>query len=317
MTLSESDGGTCLRCGYNLTGLDDRRACPECGLLVGLSRKSSDALADSHPRWLMKLIVGVVAVGLSLPSLVLIPIGYAIITEAWDYAQPVYDWKTETWDLAAGESANTVALMAIGAVSIAGPGLFLLLGVWLLTSRRSNVTFETARVEGPRRQVLRGAASVLCLVLIAEALNQTEVIPIFDRLPRIVTQVVLYPVFFMIVGVVVALLSRRLQSLAVQAPAPLLAADSPVVGFVFAGSLWIFSALTLAGMLGVTASPPTTGIGGQIAVVVMAVGGAVALTSVIWSFYLLIRYGLAFAETRSQALALFRESATAEPYTGV
>ncbi|MEL7238240.1 MAG: hypothetical protein AAGK78_05200, partial [Planctomycetota bacterium] len=46
----------CRRCSYPLTGLDDRTACPECGLLVGLSRTKSEELRHARLGWLRKLL---------------------------------------------------------------------------------------------------------------------------------------------------------------------------------------------------------------------------------------------------------------------
>jgi hypothetical protein len=42
----------CHRCGYDLRGIANDRPCPECGLLAQRSRRETDELHNSHPRWL-------------------------------------------------------------------------------------------------------------------------------------------------------------------------------------------------------------------------------------------------------------------------
>ena len=38
----------CYRCGYNLLGIADDQACPECGLLAQRSRRVTDELHDTR-----------------------------------------------------------------------------------------------------------------------------------------------------------------------------------------------------------------------------------------------------------------------------
>ncbi len=47
--------GTCYRCGYVLHGIADDQPCPECGLLAERSRRVSDELHDTRPRWLARI----------------------------------------------------------------------------------------------------------------------------------------------------------------------------------------------------------------------------------------------------------------------
>jgi hypothetical protein len=42
----------CFRCGYDLRGIGDDHPCPECGLLAARSRRVSDELQETRPRWL-------------------------------------------------------------------------------------------------------------------------------------------------------------------------------------------------------------------------------------------------------------------------
>jgi hypothetical protein len=61
----------CYRCGYDLRGIDDQQPCPECGLLAQRSRRETDELHDSRPRWLRRLSLGMnlILIGIVLPVL--------------------------------------------------------------------------------------------------------------------------------------------------------------------------------------------------------------------------------------------------------
>ena len=70
---------TCYRCAYSLLGIDDERPCPECGLLARRSRRATDELHNSRPRWLRRISRGA--------NLVLLAIVVAIAgLLAWPFA---------------------------------------------------------------------------------------------------------------------------------------------------------------------------------------------------------------------------------------
>ena len=48
----------CFRCGYDLRGIADDHACPECGLLAGRRRRATDELHATRPKWLRKVFHG-------------------------------------------------------------------------------------------------------------------------------------------------------------------------------------------------------------------------------------------------------------------
>jgi hypothetical protein len=48
----------CYRCGYSLHGLDDEHPCPGCGLLARRSRRTTDELHVTRPRWLARISTG-------------------------------------------------------------------------------------------------------------------------------------------------------------------------------------------------------------------------------------------------------------------
>jgi len=51
--------GECYRCGYDLRGIPDDHPCPECGLLAERSRRITDELHNTRPRWLRSISLGV------------------------------------------------------------------------------------------------------------------------------------------------------------------------------------------------------------------------------------------------------------------
>ncbi len=68
---SLSDG--CYRCGYDLRGITDDRPCPECGLLAQRSRRPTDELHNTHPRWLRSISLGALLILLSFVLALALP----------------------------------------------------------------------------------------------------------------------------------------------------------------------------------------------------------------------------------------------------
>ncbi len=60
MTLSKtaSPPDECFRCGYDLRGVSNDRPCPECGLAAKRSRRVTDELHETRPRWLHSITAG-------------------------------------------------------------------------------------------------------------------------------------------------------------------------------------------------------------------------------------------------------------------
>ncbi len=63
----------CYRCDYDLRGIADDQACPECGLLALRSRQPTDEIRFTHPKWLRAVSLGVKLILLSILLLIVWP----------------------------------------------------------------------------------------------------------------------------------------------------------------------------------------------------------------------------------------------------
>ncbi len=54
----QTASGQCYRCGYDLRGIADDQPCPECGLLAERSRRVTDELHNTRPKWLRTIARG-------------------------------------------------------------------------------------------------------------------------------------------------------------------------------------------------------------------------------------------------------------------
>ena len=301
------DGGACLRCGYDLTGLDDRRPCPECGLLAGLSRMSGEHLKDNHPRWLRRLaagcislVVALIASPVSAGGVMLLVIWYLRYRQGGFFVSP--DDPTILHGLVAvADTVGRPAHLVMGVALVFGPVLLGAEGAWLLSSRSGRAADD--RVARPRRWAVRAAAALMAVSAGFVAASYTGAVP--GWLMRVEYAILVSSATMLAaVGLLSAAVARSLRPLARRAPAPLLAADSPIVGYTLAACL----ALPAALMLVETSVGLPDGSGGPFSdlfIVFIAVAGATAATSFIWSIYLLVRYTFAFAKTARQARIAF------------
>ena len=175
-------GGACLRCGYDLTGLDDRRPCPECGLLAGFSRMDPRELANNHPRWLRRLSVGAGVVSISLLAFAAVPAAVGVLDRHIEMV-PYYR-ATVPGTVMSGLGAywRTAALIdhAVTGAYLAAillPPVGVAVGLWLLMTR------GRGEAGGASRWIVRGLSTVptaLILALAAREVDRRGVVPHVD-----------------------------------------------------------------------------------------------------------------------------------------
>jgi hypothetical protein len=107
---------------------------------------------------------------------------------------------------------------------------------------------------------------------------------------------------FLCMAAYYAWLFWHLKSLAARAPAPMLAADSPVVGTVLAACVVV--SIVSAYLIG--RDPWAYGFWMDVVHISLGVVVSIGLTAGIWSVYLLARYAFAFGSTAAQARQLMR-----------
>lgn len=277
----------CIRCGYSLVGLDARRPCPECGLLAGLSLLDSPELRHNRPRWLTSLTLGAwltaagaLAAPAILPALAMMS-QRSIFINAAGVARIGVNWSAWIGGFALAMAA-TLPLAA---------------GVWLLTRRSGRRREDAASLMS--RIGLRVLVLIPLAVVVIWAVRGPQVMAASWRSPQWFWSIVI------LLGALAALsawLFVYLRSLAARAPAPLLAADSPIVGLVLAASLmfpWVIGSITAA-------NPRLfpRGTEGTAMYILVAIWAAVGAAAFAWAIYLLVRYAIAFSRSARQARGL-------------
>ena len=273
----------CYRCGYALRGIADDQPCPECGLLALRSRRVTDELHDTRPRWLRRMAMGV--------RLML----YALVfTVVWPFLiDPLDDRLGNPW------SAQTYAIRArLPLLGFDAAAVLLLAGACLLTSREGYGPAD--RADRRLRVALRLAAAAPLLALALAHLHIEEAMqsPRF----RFGSRAEWSP--FQVGAVVVAtlgcvplplLLFRQLRGLAVRARSAHLAEHCTIVGVGTSLTLVYVAAFTL-----LFENAERWGLGhtwhtrSQSALALMLVLSVAAVLFPLWSLYLLTRFALAF-----------------------
>ena len=88
---------TCYRCAYPLLGIDDEQPCPECGLLARRSRRTTDELHNSRPRWLRRISRGanlvLLAIVVAIAGLFVWPFTYRSMYTVLSLVMPYRLWN--------------------------------------------------------------------------------------------------------------------------------------------------------------------------------------------------------------------------------
>ena len=269
----------CYRCGYDLRGIANDRACPECGLLAERSRRVSDELHNTRPRWLRKLARGVWLMLLSLVMLFVLPI-VADQLRTWLYNMSRFGgfW----WRL-----ADLLSL-----VSLAIPAVMFLLGVLSLTAREQYGPAD--QDDRRRRWLLRVLAPVPLLGTVAAILTGS----LFLRhWPYTEPQWILFAVSVGVLGPSIPLpilLFYQLRSLAKRARSAHLAEHCAIVGIGTSLAVFYATALVIlfqfAEQWGLDRNWTSRS---PVSLILFLVSTVSASLFALWSFYLLVRFAIA------------------------
>ena len=271
----------CVRCGYSLIGLEARRPCPECGLLVGFSLHRSEELRHAHATWLAWLAAGaaIAAVGMAI-------------------APFTFLGSLDAGVLLRISLSGFLINLAYGSLG------FVQLAAALLVLSSGAKRFGLSR----RARVVRGVAIALPLFYAtsATALAVGQSYVAWPAPPLIQVLGFVHFIGTVVIAAALAIVSfRYLRYLAERAPAPLLAGDSARYGFFLAGALLMPAPASLLVWLLEPFDPKNALL--EVWLFILIAMGAAAVTAYLWGIYLLVRYALAFLWARRQAKALIRE----------
>jgi hypothetical protein len=146
------DGDVCYRCGYVLRGIDDDRPCPECGLLARRSRRTTDELRYTRPRWLRRVSRGT---NLLLAAIVMIAVSPALSLALLRLSNEVVTTRGPV---------RLLPLLALLGVDLAA--LLIAAGAWLLASPEGYPPAD--RADRRLRWSLRAAALAPAVMVVAQ-----------------------------------------------------------------------------------------------------------------------------------------------------
>jgi hypothetical protein len=285
----------CYRCGYNLHTIANDQPCPECGLLAERSRRVTDELHNTRPRWLANLSRGVwllVAALCALPVL-----SFAV------------QWGLSLYYMHGGAITYYRALASVSAV--APPllaAIMLLAGIFLLTRAEGYPPADTT--DRGRRRALRilafvpvaaiGAEACLYQWLIFNSANFGFDYTVYERLNVIVSLIFTLPAV-----PIPLLLFYQLRSLARRARSAHLAEHCAIVGVGTALALVYVAVMQLILYLGRTSGTYWME-RSSIALMVLLTASVLTGLFTLWSLYLLIRFAISFRKAARQLRAQWK-----------
>jgi hypothetical protein len=299
---------TCFRCNYDLRGVADDAPCPECGLLAGRSRMPSEELRHSRPAWLLKLSLGIwlmlaALVGTLVWMVVLPGIRFWLFQKAYPDGRNF--WGTGRvnpgWEWLLGH------IVFLGFELAAG---MLLLGALLVTWNEGRPHAD--RTDRMRRRAIRLTAAVplMSIALIHLAFRTNT--PGFRILSRIGVEDSIYIVTLTLCIPLPALLFYQLRHLAQRVLNAHLAEHCAIVGVGISATLFAWAAFSTV-MLFFRDDLQRWISQSQSWLVMMAVLVTAVGLFYFWAIYLMIRFAIAFAKARRQALDAWRRADLANP----
>jgi len=275
-TSAESSRDECYRCGYDLRGIANDAACPECGLLAERSRRITDELHDSRPRWLWSLSRGINLILLALVAPLVGPFIFPVLQTSFNLLGFPFPVSHEFFNFIGFDLAAA----------------FLALGVFLLTRPEGYAPADEA--DRGLRIRLRMLAIVPALAMVVVHFFALEFRGAF-REEMDLQLWAWYPVFTAIVAFLPLFLFIHLRGLAKRARSAHLAEHCMIVGIGTFASLLYVAAVTAivnnARSLGLEADWETRSTVSLIMLLVLSIASALFL---LWSLYLLLSFADAF-----------------------
>lgn len=282
----------CFRCGYNLRGILNDKPCPECGLLAERSRRVTDELHDTRPRWLRRLSWGIWMFLLAiLIGILWVPFGALLNDAFYPYT---FVSKFSPWQYSLYMQGSLIGF-DIAAI------LILWSAFLLTTPERYGPADQSDR---RRRRWLRALAAVPLLTVVANhAISEWNTWQIrTGNWPKTVNEMP-YTIFLLTVGgaPLPTLLFYHLRSLAKRARSAHLAEHCAIVGIgtgsalLYPGGLHFLFELIQTLRLGTYWVERS-----QFAPVLVLIVAVAAVLFVLWALYILIRFAIAFRRAAVQ-----------------
>jgi hypothetical protein len=277
---SKTSTGQCYRCGYDLRGIADNQPCPECGLLAERSRRVTDELHNTRPKWLRTIARG--------SNLILLAIVTAVVWTLF--------LKNDV-----GFIASNMAMRRpdFGVWGLDFALLIFLLGVTLLTRREGYPPADLAD------RWLRRLLRIVPLFLVAAAVTEWIYLDIFSPQRYTVDDPAVIPVLMLLwfAGLfsLPFLIFLRLRGLAVRARSAHLAEHCLIVGIGASLAICYVFAIGFTNYysqeLGLEVYWWDRSNVALVLSLVMATAGILFL---LWSLYLLIRFTISFNRAARQ-----------------
>jgi hypothetical protein len=290
-TPSEPAKDECYRCGYDLRGIANDYACPECGLLAERSRRVTDELHQTRPRWLRSLSWGInlilLAVFAPLAGDFIADLLWRFVVGPWlaSTSLPGSSWLWYNW-------SQHASLLGFDLSAV-----LLLAGVILLTRREGYPPAD--RADRKLRIALRLAATVPVLAMLVLHTNADSGYWFFspygfylmsrDLFPNLVALAILFSTPLPL------LLFLRLRGLAGRARSAHLAEHCRIVG-IGASATTLYVALSMLTLY----NAPTLGLGtywmgrSREALWIVDLLAVASCLFMLWYLYLLVRFAIAF-----------------------
>jgi hypothetical protein len=302
----------CFRCGYSLHGIADEQPCPECGLLAQRSRRATDELHDTRPRWLASISRGT--------NLILLAIALAFV---WPFVQSTLFEGVVTPIVRYYSSAGRLLPMWVQRIYLYVPligfevaALALLVGALLLTRREQYPPADEA--DRRWRVTLRIVAAAPLLALACQHVYQERWLSGRMSGRGWVQWSWLQDAagWIAMVGCLPlpALLFFRLRGLAKRARSAHLAEHCAIVGIGASAAL-----LYLIGAYYVLEHADDWGWGtnwagrSQGALLITLIIAVAAFLFALWSLYLLVRFAIAFRRASRQLRHKWKRDDRAAP----